>query len=423
VMKIRETKAAVSIMGRMLAMGLIAAVVSGCGMIADSDRIVVAEMAGETITRGDLMEVIREKPPEERPVIRTREDLAEALRNHIDDEIKRRLGQRLEREGVISVPREQAEHVFAQTNPELMLDLPNPEEWGMDDAMLAAMEDEREFGIDRVHDRLLGEEAVRRRIRQALQHGNIAISEEEYEEEFRRREDQLTHPETVMVQGLFFPQTQPGVQAVAAEARESLDEGEDFEDVAERYEGQGAAHAVSRARLERDPRDPVTQRYQAFWHSASGGEEGDIIGPVMIPSPQVGQRQLQDSFFVAEILEQTPEKPKTLEEAREELQGPILYRKMMEQLREEFDVTMYEDQLPDPALLDPEQQTAPLPGAESEQELPMPSPETEQPQAPPMGPEEPGPSPMPGDPPQQPGPGGMPGTPQQQPGGPMPGAQ
>ena len=413
-MRISQTNVAVSIVGRMLAVGLVAALASGCGMIADRDRIVVAEMGGETITRGDLMEVIREKPPEERPVIRTRSDLAEALRNHIDDEIRRRLGQRLAREGVISVPRERAEQVFAQTNPELMLELQNPEEWGMDDAMLAAMRDEREFGIDRVHDRLLGEEAVMHRIRQALQHGNIAISEEEYEEEFRRQEDQLTHPETVTVRGLFFPQTGPGVQAVAAEARQSLDEGEDFEEVAERYEGEGAAHAVPRARLEQDPRSPATQRYQAFWHSASGGEEGQIIGPVRVPSPQVGQRQLPDSFFVAEILERTPEEPKTLEEAREELRVPILYRKMMEQLREEFDVTIYEDQLPDPALLDPEQQPAPLPGAGSEQELPIPSPETEQPPAPPMEPGAPGPSP---------GPGGLPDMPRQQPGGAMPGAQ
>ncbi|MFO7776461.1 MAG: hypothetical protein R6W89_11760, partial [Candidatus Hydrogenedentota bacterium] len=173
-MKAYETRPAIRLMGRILAVGLIAALASGCGMIADKDRIVVAEMGGETITRGDLMKVIREKPPEERPVIRTREDLVEALQTHIDDEIKRRLGQRLEREDVISVPRERAEQVFAQSNPELMLDLPNPEEWGMDDAMLAAMRDEREFGIDRVHDRLLGEQAVMYRIRQALQQGNIA---------------------------------------------------------------------------------------------------------------------------------------------------------------------------------------------------------------------------------------------------------
>ena len=418
-----ETTTPFSIKGRVLAVGLIAALVSGCGMIADRDRIVVAEMGGESITRGDLMEVIREKPPEERPVIRTRDDLAEALRTHIDDEIKRRLGQRFQREGVISVPRERAEQVFAQTNPELMLDLPNPEEWGMDDAMLAAMRDEREFGIDRVHDRLLGEEAVLYRIRQALQHGNIAISEEEYEEEFRRREGQFVHPETLTVQGMFFPQTRPGVQATAAEARQQLDQGEDFEEVAERYEEEGAAQVISRARLRRDPRDPATHRYQAFWHSASGSEEGEIIGPVMVPSPQVGQQQLPDSFFVAEILERTPEEPKTLEEAREELQGPILYRKMMEQLREEFGVTIHEDQLPDPALLDPEQQTAPLPGRDSEQGLPMPSPESQQPQAPPMAPAEPGAPPMPGGPPQQPGAGGGRGMPQQQPGGMIPGAQ
>ncbi|MFP4172413.1 MAG: peptidyl-prolyl cis-trans isomerase [Candidatus Hydrogenedentota bacterium] len=417
-MKAYETQPAVRLMGRILAVGFIAALACGCGMIADKDRIVVAEMEGETITRGDLMEVIREKPPEERPVIRTREDLAEALQNHIDDEIKRRLGQRLEREGVISVPRERAEQVFAQSNPELMVDLPNPEEWGMDDAMLAAMQDEREFGIDRAHDRLLGEEAVMYRIRQALQHGNIAISEEEYEEAFRRREDQLRHPEELTVRGLFFPQTRPGVQALAAEARQQLDEGEDFEEVAERYEEEGGAQAVPRARLERDPRDPATQRYQAFWHTASGSEEGEIIGPVMVPSPQMGQRQLPDSFFVAEILERTPGEPKTLEEAREELQGPILYRKMMEQLRDEFEVTVYEDRLPDPALLDPEQQTGPIPGTESEQELPMPAPETDRPRTPSMGPGqpgEPGPSPMPGGPPQQPRPGGM--------GGMMPGAR
>ncbi len=344
------------------ALTVVAALAAGCGVVADQDRIQVASFDGEAFTRGDLMAVIREKPPEERPIIRTRRDLREALEDHIDTEIKVSLGLQLQAEGAIDVPRDAARQVYFAQNPEQAqaLQMVNPEEWGLDAAGLMAMEDEMEFRIDRLHDRMLGEEAVRHRIRQALASGALTVTEDEVRAEFEARGDSIVQHETVAVDGVFFPGNQPNAMNVAAEARRQLDQGADIEDVAAQYVETGQARRI-RTRLVNDPASPAMQRYHRFWAQATGAEEGEGVGPILIPSPEVGRQspggetqweQLPDSYLVCKIVEHTEERPLTLEEAQDELAGPILYRKVMEQLRAEYGVEIYEDQLPDPALFD-----------------------------------------------------------------------
>ena len=356
---------------RWFAVVAMAALTAGCGMIADQDRIEVARFGDVTFTRGDLFQVIREMPAQERPVIRTRDDMYEVLRNHIDNEIRLRLGLRLDAEGRINVPRDRARAEFARRHPELMIDIANPEEFGIDPAMVGVMEDEREFGIDRIHDRMLGEAAVFHRIREAVEAGALTVSEEEYEREYNRRKGELVHPERITLRGLFFPETLGNAMNKAVEARQQLDEDAEFDEVRDGAVEHGA-QPLPRTQLVNDPADPSMQRYYRFWQSASGSEADDVVGPVLIQSPEIGRRgpggqvqfeQLPDSYLVAEVIEQTPEREKTFEEARDELATPILYDKMMERLREEWEVEIYRENLPDPAMLE---QDRPGPVAEHE---------------------------------------------------------
>jgi len=67
-------------------------------MIADKDRIKIARIKDEYITRGDLSKVIREMPDAERPEIRTKGDMLRVLNKHIDERIKLPLGTEVERE-------------------------------------------------------------------------------------------------------------------------------------------------------------------------------------------------------------------------------------------------------------------------------------------------------------------------------------
>jgi hypothetical protein len=57
------------------------------------------------------------------------------------------------------------------------------------------------------------------------------------------------------------------------------------------------------------------------------------------------------AYLVFEVLDHRPESALPLEQAKAKLAAPILVAKMMQQLRDDNDVEIYEKQLPDPALL------------------------------------------------------------------------
>jgi len=92
---------------------------SGCGLIADKDRIRVAKLGEQYITRGDLFKVLRDMSDEERPNIETKGDLIRVLRNTIDGRIRKRLADELEQKlGKPLVAREQAQQRFFALHPE-----------------------------------------------------------------------------------------------------------------------------------------------------------------------------------------------------------------------------------------------------------------------------------------------------------------
>lgn len=62
--------------------------------------------------------------------------------------------------------------------------------------------------------------------------------------------------------------------------------------------------------------------------------------------------RIPDSLLVAQIVDEVPETQKTLEESKPDLTPLILYAKVMDQLRKEHGVSLFEDKLPDPSMYD-----------------------------------------------------------------------
>lgn len=327
---------------------------AGCGFIADKDRIKIAKIDGEYITRGDLAKVIREMAPDERPIIRTRGDVRRALENYIDRTLKENLAKELKEQGKIHVDREVARQVARAKHPEQFMQIINPEEYGGREGDEEYLQQEQEYLVDEEVRRLEAEQSVYVKIQESVESGALKPTDEQFQAEYDLRKDELKHFERLAFKGILIPDSgEASVQAAAA-IRGKLATGGDVESIVSEYRDLGAQ--VLQSGLENDPANP---KYAGFWQQASGANPGDILGPIYITGWEAIRQNAQgktvaerlpDGLLVCEVTDHVAPTQKTLEEAKPDLIRDILYARMMELLREQHGVEIYEDKLPDPSM-------------------------------------------------------------------------
>ncbi len=329
---------------------------TGCGWIADKDRIVIANIDGEPLRRGDLRRIIRDMTDEERPLIQNRGDLLRALNKHIDDTIRAGLAEELLAEDKIANDRKRATAIYFERNPDdrFPYSITDARELGISDGELTAVKAAIEFKIDDIVLEVLAVDAFYYRLRQAAEENLITITDEEYQQEYRFNHDGYVHFERIGFVGLRFPQQVPQAVTEAAKARRRIDAGEAFEEVAQWYASQNP-NFVFQSVIENNPN---LDRFRSFWQNTTGTAVGTVIGPIFLPEHEVVAQNadgtLQSiksppSHVVLKVLEYIPERTKTWEEAKPELQNVILVRKVNQQLREEHGVEIFVENLPDPA--------------------------------------------------------------------------
>ena len=340
----------------------------GCGMIADKDRIKVAKIGDRYITRGELSKLIWEMPDDERPNIRNRGDVLRVLETYINDQLEARLVEDVEKEltakGKVLASRDMAKKMYFQQHTEdgypEMYACTNAESIGISDQQLEMKKQEIDLGIDRVYDKLRGEAAIGFRAVEAYTKGNLKISDEEFQQEYELRKDELKRLEWMRFRAIRFPESAPGSVTEAANVRTRLDAGETFDALANEY-GARDPNSVLTSEIENNP---GLAKFTGFWTTASGCKQGDIFGPVYLPEYQIMAesgtapatvKNMPAAYLVFEVLDHKPETTLSLEEARKEARDtlilPILIAKKMQQLREDNGVEIYENKLPDPALL------------------------------------------------------------------------
>ncbi len=342
---------------------------SGCGEIANKDRIVIAELDGEQITRGDLFRVIREMDDAERPHIRSQRDFLRVLNQYIDKQIKEPLGYELSEAGIISLPREMArEEFFRQSGDEAQqhrmiweLELPEGGEstplmqvYNLTPATVRAAKEMIEMETDRIMDRLLGDQAVMHLAYTAFSEGRLELDQEALEREYRFQSDNLMRYERLVFRAIRFPAQAPGALEEAGKVRTRIDEGEDFDAVFEEYLRLNT-NLVIESEIENNP---AIDRFRGFWQTASGAQTGDILGPIYLPQSRQervgenGQPVMQEVpayYLVLKIIEHHDEEAMPLEEAMPHIAPQLLMAEQMRILREEHGVQIFEDRLPDPS--------------------------------------------------------------------------
>jgi PHD/YefM family antitoxin component YafN of YafNO toxin-antitoxin module len=340
----------------------------GCGQIADKDRIRIAKLDNEYITRGELARLIYDMPDTERPNIRNRGDLLRVLNEYIDNKIKIPLGQQLAEEGKITVPREMArEQYFSQCgdDEETMRAVwnmqvpasgemtPLMEVYKLTPESMKAMKALVEQETDKVVQKLQGEQAVAYLAVQDFKAGKLKLDPEAVKREYNVRKSELKRLEWMSFVAIRFPASMEGAAQAAAKVRERLESGEDFDAIVKEFQQKNPGFIIQ-SEIENNP---SLQRFKGFWVAASGAEPGTVVGPIYLPSYQQmaqdakGQSktvQMPDAYLILKVLDHKPEAQLSLEEAQPMLAPPILVAGEMKLLREQHGVEIYEDKLPDP---------------------------------------------------------------------------
>lgn len=350
---------------------ILAGFVAGCGRIVDKDRIRIAKIGEKYITRGDLFRLLREMPDDERPAIRNRGDLLRLLNQHIDEQIKLPLGRQLEQDGKINIPFEAALEAFFQNKPgeeaflrsmwamEIPPDgqmTPLMKIYDMSPERLQFQKDYIRDEAERMRSRMLGDAAVEYLAAQAFRSGELSVDEETLRQEYRIQQNTLKIPEMVRFQAIRFDAGQPDASDQAMAVRRRLDAGESFEQLWDEYRQKTDTEKklyVLEAEMLHSP--DVADRFRGFWEHVSGVDAGTIVGPLFLPDfPRVvgveGKQVRQiipACYAVLRVQEYKPETDMPFDMARPILSRPILVARMIEKLRREKGVEIYEDALPD----------------------------------------------------------------------------
>ncbi len=347
---------------RLIAFTCVVLLGSGCGWIADKDRIKIAKLGDESITRGDLFRVLREMPDNERPNIKSKSDYVRVLRGHLDSRIKEPLADRLEDEGVTLISkstREKARQHFFASHPdehyELLYTIEDPNAVGMSQIEWESAKEEIELAVDRIVDKMRGDAALAHSAAKAFKEETLTVDEAQYEEEYMLRKTQLNKPEHIRFLGIRFETSMPEAESKAAEVRQRIVNGENFDALVEEFLAKDRRYV-----LDSDiQRNANAGKFAGFWHEASGSQPNDIMGPVFMPAYEMKRRDrtgrvltvhVPEAYLTFKILEHAPQQMLTLEEAKPLLLQGLLIANMMKQLREENGVEIYFDKLPDPAL-------------------------------------------------------------------------
>lgn len=360
----RETRLDVALYVLIAAVGWFCA---GCGYIADKDRIVVAELDGRRITRGELYQLIREMPDNERPEIRNKGDLLRVLNSYIDEQIKIPLGKELDqklddaqRQALRAQAREEVfvrnedynfRAIYAMEIPGDGQATPAMQDMGITTRGMQNMKDLIENNTDILYEKMLGNVAVEARALQAVRDGQLSIPEEELKVDYELRKSEFLSFEWIKFRGIRFLANAEGI-AESAQVRERIEKGESFDSLFTEYAAKDVRNVVE-SEIENNP---ALEKFRGFWENASGAEAGEVVGPVYLPSytqsiqetsGKITNVQMPDAYLVLQVIEHRPPRQLSLDEARPMLMMPLAIAQMMEKLRQEHGVVVYEDKLPD----------------------------------------------------------------------------
>ena len=325
--------------------------VSGCGMLTDQDRKVVAEVHGEEITRADIRKLLRDMTDEERPIIQTQEDLLNTVNKHLNSVVLSDIANQLRSEGKIELSRDLGKEAYLKKFPEFR-GLETLVESGTSEftqGQIEAMKAQVAFGVDDEMEKLYQEAALTYTVKEYIKANKPKIPEEDFAAEYERVKESYKTYEYIAFTALRIP-NQKGAQEECIKARQRILDGESFDAILSEYLAIDRQFGM-RSAFENNP---SKTQFTQFWHKVTGCKVGDIIGPLYLPShDQVRKRpdgsyenfEAPASWLVLEVEEHRDPTQKTLEEAKPDMAMSLLRQQVLDSLRDDHGVKVYPEAL------------------------------------------------------------------------------
>ena len=206
---------------------------------------------------------------------------------------------------------------------------------------------------DLIVEKLQGDQAVALLAAKAFQSNELVLDEEALKMEYELTKESFKSYESMTILGLQFPAADPDASLEASKVRERLNNGEKFDDILNEYLQKDMRYGIESS-IENNP---SLERFQGFWQQASGAVVGDIVGPTYMPDygrvrTDATGRQVQETvpecWIVFKVLEAKPAEILPYEKVKPLVAAPVAFAAMMEKLREEHGVEIYEDKLRNP---------------------------------------------------------------------------
>jgi hypothetical protein len=207
---------------------------------------------------------------------------------------------------------------------------------------------------DLIVEKLQGDQAVALLARRAFEAKELVLDEEALRMEYELSKDNFKTFESLTILGLQFPMAAPNAAGEASKVRERLNNGEKFDDILNEFLQKDMRYGIESS-IENNP---ALERFRGFWQEASGAAVGDVLGPTYMPDyarvrTDATGRQVQETvpecWIVFKVIEAKPAETLPFEQAKSAVAGPVAFAAMMEKLREEHGVEIYENKLRDPA--------------------------------------------------------------------------
>jgi hypothetical protein len=290
------------------------------------------------------------------------------LEQYIDKEIKIPLGIELAAKGEIKVDRDAVREEFFKTAGDKeetyrhmwAIPVPKPGEesqlmqiYNLTAQEIQAVKDMIEQETDVMLEKLQGDQAVSYLAQKAFLAKELVLDEEDLKMEYEVNKENFKSFESLTILGIQFPTAQPGSSAEASKVRERLNAGEAFEDILNEYLAKDIRYGIESV-IENNP---SLERFKGFWQEASGAAAGDVLGPTYMPdygrvskdaSGQAVQETVPECWIVFKVLEAKPAAILPFEEVRGYVSAPVAFTEMLNKLREEKGVKIFEDKIPEP---------------------------------------------------------------------------
>jgi len=297
---------------------LLGTVLTACGWIVDEDRIKIAQIGDEAVTRGDLSSYIQGLPIDQSYQTKSKQGKLQVLERMI---VEKLMLMEADKRGIQvteeEVHKEMERRGLGSVDPETL------EEYGTG----AEGYHEHEHGIEKQIER----EICIGRLQMQVIAPSLNVTDEEIRQFYEENKERYVMADLVRIRFLTCSTLEEAQKII-----DRVNEGESFEDIFKKIftetEGQGGQEWPPNVYMPIGGMGPAELR-----DGLKEAQPGDLIGPI----------KREDGFDVIQLIDRQPPQMELLKRDLIRKKTAEAYNQFIAQLKQDYQVQIFEDKLPE----------------------------------------------------------------------------